>query len=140
ATLRNWDKSGKLKAVRHPLNKYRAYDLHELQKIQARLPLGDNEIATERTNTLDVRATRALIARLHNILRDRDSHSNIIERFDELTKLLFLKLVTEENSLLSNIFFRADNENDHDYASRIREGYAGPAENNQAIIQKNFPD
>jgi len=25
ATLRNWDRSGKLKAVRHPLNRYRLY-------------------------------------------------------------------------------------------------------------------
>jgi len=25
ATLRNWDRSGKLKAVRHPMNRYRLY-------------------------------------------------------------------------------------------------------------------
>jgi excisionase family DNA binding protein len=30
STLRNWDKSGKLRAIRHPLNKYRLYEKREL--------------------------------------------------------------------------------------------------------------
>ena len=33
ATLRNWDKAGKLRAVRHPINKYRVYALNDLQQI-----------------------------------------------------------------------------------------------------------
>ena len=41
ATLRNWDKAGKLRAVRDPMNQYRVYALSELQQIQSRLPLGD---------------------------------------------------------------------------------------------------
>lgn len=32
-TIRRWDKSGKLKAVRHPFNNYRLYRLVDLQKI-----------------------------------------------------------------------------------------------------------
>lgn len=32
-TLRNWDKSGKLVAFRHPLNKYRLYSKHDLEAI-----------------------------------------------------------------------------------------------------------
>ena len=32
-TLRNWDKSGKLKANRHPFNNYRVYKLEEIEKI-----------------------------------------------------------------------------------------------------------
>lgn len=32
ATLRNWDKSGKLKAKRHPINGYRIYDIEILKK------------------------------------------------------------------------------------------------------------
>lgn len=31
-TLRNWDKTGKLQAVRNPLNGYRMYDKEELDK------------------------------------------------------------------------------------------------------------
>ena len=36
-TLRNWDKSGKLKAVRNPLNGYRMYDKDELDKFLVQL-------------------------------------------------------------------------------------------------------
>lgn len=32
-TLRNWDKSGKLKAHRHPFNNYRIYKLEEVEKV-----------------------------------------------------------------------------------------------------------
>ena len=41
-TLRNWDKKGKLAAIRHPINNYRVYDLSDLEnfliKIEARKP------------------------------------------------------------------------------------------------------
>lgn len=30
-TLRNWDKKGKLKAYRHPLNNYRVYKAEQLE-------------------------------------------------------------------------------------------------------------
>lgn len=32
-TLRNWDKSGKLIALRHPLNNYRVYRISDIEKI-----------------------------------------------------------------------------------------------------------
>ena len=32
-TLRNWDKSGKFTASRHPMNNYRVYKLSSLEKI-----------------------------------------------------------------------------------------------------------
>jgi DNA-binding transcriptional MerR regulator len=32
-TLRNWDKSGKFKANRHPMNNYRVYKLSALERI-----------------------------------------------------------------------------------------------------------
>lgn len=32
-TLRNWDKSGKLKAHRHPFNNYRVYKLDDIDKV-----------------------------------------------------------------------------------------------------------
>lgn len=32
-TLRNWDKSGKFPANRHPMNNYRVYKLSSLEKI-----------------------------------------------------------------------------------------------------------
>lgn len=32
-TLRNWDKNGKLKAHRHPMNNYRVYKLEDLEAV-----------------------------------------------------------------------------------------------------------
>lgn len=32
-TLRNWDKSGKLTAYRHPMNNYRIYKITDIEKI-----------------------------------------------------------------------------------------------------------
>lgn len=32
-TIRRWDKAGKLKAIRHPMNNYRLYRLIDLQMI-----------------------------------------------------------------------------------------------------------
>lgn len=33
STLRNWDREGKLKAIRHPINGYRLYSRRELQRL-----------------------------------------------------------------------------------------------------------
>lgn len=35
-TLRNWDKAGKLKPHRHPMNKYRLYKLSDLKRLKAK--------------------------------------------------------------------------------------------------------
>lgn len=32
-TLRNWDKNGKLKAHRHPMNNYRVYKIQDLETV-----------------------------------------------------------------------------------------------------------
>ncbi len=32
-TLRNWDKNGKLKAHRHPMNNYRVYKIDDLEEV-----------------------------------------------------------------------------------------------------------
>jgi excisionase family DNA binding protein len=32
-TLRNWDKNGKLKAHRHPMNNYRVYSVNDLETV-----------------------------------------------------------------------------------------------------------
>ena len=36
-TLRNWDKSGKLNAYRHPANNYRVYRLDQIESFLRRL-------------------------------------------------------------------------------------------------------
>ncbi len=32
-TLRNWDRSGKFKALRHPINNYRVYRMADIKKL-----------------------------------------------------------------------------------------------------------
>jgi len=36
-TLHNWDRQGKLRARRHPLNRYRLYERSELEELLQRL-------------------------------------------------------------------------------------------------------
>jgi DNA-binding transcriptional MerR regulator len=40
-TLRNWDRSGKFPARRHPMNNYRVYRLEDLEKIFGAIETGD---------------------------------------------------------------------------------------------------
>ena len=37
ATLRNWDRSGKLKAIRNPMNRYRLYRRDDIEALLARI-------------------------------------------------------------------------------------------------------
>lgn len=39
-TLRNWDKNGKLKARRHPMNNYRVYKIEDLEKVMGEIEIG----------------------------------------------------------------------------------------------------
>lgn len=39
-TLRNWDKNGKLKAHRHPMNNYRVYKIEDLEKVIQEIEVG----------------------------------------------------------------------------------------------------
>ena len=39
STIRNWDRTGKVKAIRHPVNNYRLYNRNELLSIFERIPL-----------------------------------------------------------------------------------------------------
>lgn len=40
-TLRNWDKSGKLFALRHPINNYRVYHIDDINKIIRQIESGE---------------------------------------------------------------------------------------------------
>ena len=37
STIRNWDRTGKLKAIRHPMNNYRLYKRRQLEDLLNRL-------------------------------------------------------------------------------------------------------
>jgi DNA (cytosine-5)-methyltransferase 1 len=42
-TLRNWDRSGKLKPIRHPLNGYRLYKRSDLESLVGRITQAKTE-------------------------------------------------------------------------------------------------
>ena len=59
-TLRNWDKSGKFKAQRHPMNNYRVYKLSALEEV-----INDIEGGTSKSNA-EKRIKKLLIKHLED--------------------------------------------------------------------------
>jgi MerR family copper efflux transcriptional regulator len=43
STLRNWDRQGKLRAIRHPVNGYRLYRKEDLEALLTRLEKKERE-------------------------------------------------------------------------------------------------
>lgn len=48
-TLRNWDKSGKLKALRHPFNNYRVYKTEDIEKVVEMIETSPRVIAEKKS-------------------------------------------------------------------------------------------
>ena len=135
-TLRNWDKAGKLNAVRHPLNSYRMYSLTELKQLQQQigLPLDQpTSVQNAVGAVLDFRAVRRTVGRLHDVLRDSDSHSNIIERFDEITKLIFAKVLADKRHGDQSPFRSSETS-----PSAIRKFYTEIASENRSFVPDRF--
>jgi predicted RNA methylase len=139
ATLRNWDRAGKLAAIRHPLNSYRLYDIAEVKQLQAQLGLfAEPESALPPSASgFDTRPVRRLIAKLHAILRNTDSQSNIISRFDEITKLLFAKVIADRGKAAGRSSpFDAQSENTN--TTPIRDAYRQLADQYREFIPQRF--
>jgi DNA (cytosine-5)-methyltransferase 1 len=49
-TLRNWDRDGKLSALRHPINNYRVYQLEDIEKIINQIRSGEKPVRVPRKN------------------------------------------------------------------------------------------
>ena len=45
STLRNWDRAGKVKAIRHPVNGYRLYRKEELLNLLEKVQDGSDRVA-----------------------------------------------------------------------------------------------
>lgn len=67
------------------------------KSFQQQLDISLETISLSQPEILDLRSIRLLVSRLHDILRDNDSQSNIINRFDEITKLIFAKLMSDKS-------------------------------------------
>lgn len=133
ATLRNWDRNGKLKPVRHPSNDYRLYTLNDLRNLKAQLGLfADTPSVAEEVSmfemdlpakaSLTAREVKRVVARLHNALRDTDAGSSLIERFDELSKVLFIGMSAARDKSVEDAI-SSGLTNPREYADRVRSVY-----------------
>lgn len=151
-TLRNWDRSGKLQAERDPNNGYRIYDLDDLKMIKeetAHYEVATADVSTERINSKNLERTaewdaqgdtikvRRQVGRLHNIIRDTSSNSSIIERFDEISKLLFLRALSENATISPDIFSQVM-ESDEEHAEKLRRAYNDACKQYPTVIPPKF--
>jgi len=134
ATLRNWDKQGKVSARRHPVNKYRMYARHEIDALAAETNLFPASTPKKHSSKPDARSVRRLITHLHNLLRDNDAQSNIVGRFDELTKLIFTKVMSDRAALTGGSPLARSRGN----AGAIKSYYANLAREYTSLIPAEF--
>jgi type I restriction enzyme M protein len=136
ATLRNWDKDGKLTATRNPVNSYRMYDLKDLIKIKNAMGAYTQVTASKEDRMLDGKIVKKTIGKLHTIMRDGDANSNIVTRFDEISKLLFVKLYGKKNN--SNVFTPRLLEDEKLYLSRLQSEYEEAVKKAGIIVPEQF--
>jgi len=141
-TLSNWDKSGKLVAQHNPVNGYRFYCfedvsmfLQERSRIyQVDTPTSPTTNATQLllfpaillptgpSKTIDTRALRLLVRQMSRAFRD-SMGGGLLERFEEISKLLYCKLYDERQSRTSAsykpCFYRQPEESIDDTYQRI---------------------
>ncbi len=136
ATLRNWDHGDKLKAYRNPINGYRQYDMEDLVSIKNEIN-GDGaymfNCVSETKREAETKDIKKVVNKLHCIIRDGDANSNIVTRFDEISKLLFVRL-TRGN----NIFKIQELESASDYSARIQAEYSCLLKETDREIPKQF--
>lgn len=136
ATLRNWDNGGKLHAVRNPLNGYRTYDMDELIRLKSDIgdsvPLISDEMIVGTGN----KSVKRTISKMSSIIRDGYANSNIVTRFDEISKLLFAKLVSEQNGV--GDFNPGIFESEEEYKNRIQSAYDNAIERAGIIVPDQF--
>ncbi len=136
ATLRNWDNAGKLHAVRNPLNGYRTYDMDEL--IGLKRDIGDSlpQTLEEKSIGAGNKLIKRTMSKVASIIRDGCANSNIVTRFDEISKLLFVHLVTEQRG--ENVFAPRIFETDEEYKKRIQSEYDQAIQKSRIHVPEQF--
>lgn len=136
ATLRNWDKAKKLTANRNPYNSYRMYNIDELLKLKGTFHA---QLVSKKERKDSVRNIKQTINKIQSILRDEVADSNIISRFDEISKLLFLEFCCSKDDLQ---FYGGlelfSSENIEEFADRIQNLYKKIIDTKKIKIPKNF--
>lgn len=145
-TLRNWDKSGRLKPHRDPGNKYRSYDFEDLQQVKEdvavynaeKAKFADSKLQTRASSpTINDQSMRQILSKLHNVLRDSYPNSSIVERFDELAKILFLRALSEKGVVPTDLFGQLL-ESEENYAKRIRSAYSKACGQFSEVVPEQF--
>jgi len=144
-TLRNWDRAGKLKSERHPVNNYRRYSLQDVLHLKEeatatyQVPSGPafEKMVASTNDSLTEDAFRKHLARLHRCLRDAHGDSSLMSRFDEVTKLLFIKVLSEKEASSRDLFVQLL-EADAAYARRIRGHYQTACERFPTLVPERF--
>ncbi|HSW79199.1 MAG TPA: N-6 DNA methylase [Candidatus Saccharimonadales bacterium] len=122
-TLRNWEKSGKLLSKRDASNRYRKYPAEKILELKSKT----HETATLEVPTakvLDARGLRFVVRQLSKAYRDSKGGS-LLERFEEISKLIFTKLYAEgtHRSGGERAFSVHNGESDEATYTRINELY-----------------
>ncbi len=109
------------------------------------LPLFQDLPQTGETQGQSVQLTsadlRRLVKVLNRILRDCEGNSSLIERFDELTKVIYCKVYDERNSafISQNAAFRIrPNDTDKTVATRIREQFPSLVKQRSHLFPERF--
>ena len=90
--------------------------------------------------TRNASSFRRALAKIHNIIRDNDGNSSILERFDECIKLLFLFLSGQNTPLATPSLSRQRDEKDADYGIRLRDEYAERGRSHSGCLPKHFSE
>ena len=135
ATLRNWDKAKKLTAIRNPNNSYRMYNLEELVKLKG-------EYSTQESQPLQKQDTARKIklsfAKVQSILRDELSDSNIITRFDEISKLLSVEFCAKREYIHFNCEDSLFSDSEIEFSEKIQNIYSELLKANEVIVPNGY--
>jgi type I restriction-modification system DNA methylase subunit len=99
------------------------YNLDDLLKLK-NLIIGEQPQADSNTSAkeaADSKTIKRVISKLHSVFRDSDANSSILIRFDEISKLLFLKFYAEKGK--EDFFSTKGSEDIASYSTRIRSKY-----------------
>ena len=84
---------------------------------------------------------RRLVRTLHRILRDYEGNSSLVERFDELTKIIYCKTFDERDSQLNSgaaAFLIRAGDTDRSVATRIHEKFHNLVERKPDLFPQRF--
>ena len=144
-TLRNWDRAGKLKSKRNPTNNYRTYALDDVLRLKEDSPVpptaatvpATKPSALPRAGGMSEELFKRHLARLHRSMRDAHGDSSLVGRFDEISKLLFAKALSEKTPGKNELFSQLLEENDA-YAARVRAFYEAACAKFSVLVPERF--